>query len=312
MSGRASDGATAQPLRIDTLAVVGVGLIGGSFALGLKQAGCVGRVLGVGRKPETLAQARDLGVIDEIATLEQAAREADLIMLAAPVGSFEPIFEGLAANLADTALITDGGSTKGNVVTAARAALGQRIGQFVPAHPIAGSHESGPQAAFADLYRDRHVVVCPLPENTAGAVQFVCDAWRACGACLVTMDVEQHDDVLAAVSHLPHWLASLYVEHVARDANADLNLQLAGAGFGDFSRIAQGSVEMWRDIFMANRPAMLRQLDALHDLLGQAREALRANDEAWLNEILAHAASVRRQWGEQQKRNKQDGGNDPT
>ncbi len=312
MSGRVSGGVTAQPLRIDTLAVVGVGLIGGSFALGLKQSGCVGRVLGVGRKPETLAQARDLGVIDEIATLEQAARVADLIMIAAPVGSFGPIFEGLAANLADTAVITDGGSTKGNVVMAARAALGQRIGQFVPAHPIAGSHESGPQAAFADLYRDRHVVVCPMSENTAGSIQFVCDAWAACGACLVTMDVEQHDDVLAAVSHLPHWLASLYVEHVARDANADLNLRLAGAGFGDFSRIAQGSVEMWRDIFTANRPAMLRQLDALHDLLGQAREALRANDEAWLNEILAHAASVRRQWGEQHKRNKQDGGHDPT
>lgn len=300
----AGDPTNANPFRVDTLAVVGVGLIGGSFSLGLKQAGCVGRVLGVGRKRETLEQAMALGVIDEIATLEEAASRADLILLAAPVGAFEPLFARLAPHLSDKALITDGGSTKGNVVAAASAALGERIDQFVPAHPIAGSHESGPQAAFADLYRDRHVVVCPLPENTAGSVQYVSDAWRACGARLVTMAVEQHDDVLAAVSHLPHWLASLYVEHVARDANALLNLQIAGAGFGDFSRIAQGSVEMWRDIFMANRAAMLHQLDGLHDLLGQAREALRAQDEAWLEAVLANAALVRRDWGRQQDQQK--------
>lgn len=302
MSGEPITSVVDRSFWVNTLAVVGVGLIGGSFARALKQAGCVGRVLGVGRKRETLEQALELGIIDEIASLEQAAREADLILLAAPVGTFGPVFQGLANALSDKALITDGGSTKGNVVAAARAALGDRIDQFVPAHPIAGSHESGPQAAFADLYRDRHVVVCPLPENTASAVEFVSDAWAACGARLVRMDVEQHDDVLAAVSHLPHWLASLYVEHVARDANADLNLQLAGAGFGDFSRIAQGSVEMWRDIFFANRDAMLRQLDGLHDLLGQAREALRLQDEAWLEEVLAHAARVRRDWGEQQKK----------
>lgn len=297
MSGQTDATLCSGSFRVDTLAVVGVGLIGGSFALALKQAGCVGRVLGVGRKRETLNQALKLGVIDEMVTLEQAASDADLILLAAPVGAFGPLFEGLAQTLSDKALITDGGSTKGNVVAAARAALGDRIDQFVPAHPIAGSHESGPGAAFSDLYRGRHVVVCPLPENTASAVGFVSEAWAACGARLVTMNVEQHDDVLAAVSHLPHWLASLYVEHVARDSNADLNLQLAGAGFGDFSRIAQGSVEMWRDIFFANRDAMLRQLDGLHDLLDQARQALRANDKAWLEEVLAHAARVRRDWG---------------
>ena len=292
--------------RINTLAIVGAGLIGGSFALSLKKAGCVGRVLGVGRKRDTLEAAKQLGVIDEIASLDDAASHADLILLAAPVGAFGPLFEGLSNNLSDKALITDGGSTKGNVVAAARAALGDRIDQFVPAHPIAGSHESGPQAAHADLYRDRHVVICPLPENTANAVQFVSDAWRACGARLLTMDVQQHDDVLAAVSHLPHWLASLYVEHVARDSNAALNLQVAGAGFGDFSRIAQGSVEMWRDIFMANRTAMLRQLEGLHDLLAQARDALKSNDAAWLETVLANAARVRRDWGEQQNNAGQD------
>lgn len=299
-SVNATDTAT-NAFRVNTLAVVGTGLIGGSFALALKQAGCVGKVFGVGRQPETLAQAQTLGIIDETITLHEAASQCDLIMLASPVGTFGSLFESLSKALSPKTLITDGGSTKANVVAFARAALGDRIGQFVPAHPIAGSHESGPQAAFADLYRDRHVVLCPLPENANSAVQFVGAAWRACGARLVTMKVGQHDDVLAAVSHLPHWLASLYVEHVARDANAELNLELAGAGFGDFSRIAQGSVEMWRDIFMANRDAMLRQLDDLHDLLGQAREALKAKDEAWLETVLAHAASVRREWGERQK-----------
>jgi prephenate dehydrogenase len=281
-----------------------VGLIGGSFALALKQAGCVGRVLGVGRQQRTLEQAQSLGIIDEIATLAQAAREADLLMLAAPVGAFDSLFQALSPHLSDKVLITDGGSTKGNVVAAARAALGDRIGQFVPAHPIAGSHESGPQAAFADLYRNRHVVVCPLPECPSSAVTTVSNAWQACGADLVRMTVEQHDDVLAAISHLPHWLASLYVEHVARDANAALNLQLAGAGFGDFSRIAQGSVEMWRDIFMANREGMLRQIDGLHGLLGQARDALEKNDAQWLESVLANAAQVRRDWGRQQDENK--------
>lgn len=294
--------ADASGLRVGTLAVVGVGLIGGSFALGLKQAGVAERVWGVGRSAQTLNRAVELGVIDEAVSLEQAAQQADLMMLAAPVGAFAPLFQALAPHLADGVVITDGGSTKGNVVAAARAALGSRIGQFVPAHPIAGSHESGPQAAFADLYRDRHVVICPLPENKPSDVEFVSNVWGACGARLVTMDVQQHDDVLASVSHLPHWLASLYVEHVARDANADLNMQLAGAGFGDFSRIAQGSVEMWRDIFMANRQAMLRQLDDLHSLLGQAREALHQNDAAWFEETLAHAARVRRQWGEQHRK----------
>lgn len=280
-----------------TVAVVGVGLIGGSFALALKKAGAVSRVLGVGRRVETLNRAKELGVIDDVATLEVASREADLMMLAAPVGSFEGLFSQMSSHLSDSTIITDGGSTKGNVVAAARAGLGHRIAQFVPAHPVAGSHESGPDAAYAELYRDRQVVVCPLPENDQRTIDQVRAAWSACGADLVTLGVQQHDAVLAAVSHLPHWLASLYVEHVATDVNAKANLQLAGAGFGDFSRIAQGSVEMWRDIFLANRPAMLAQIDRLQQLLDEAKQALERQDAAWLEKTLAHAAEVRRAWG---------------
>ena len=293
-----SAGIESTDRRIGTLAVIGVGLIGGSFALGLKKAGAVDRVLGVGRRSRTLERARELGVIDLAVTLEQAAQQADLIMVAAPVGTFATIFAELAPHLSATAVITDGGSTKGNVVAAAKAGLGEKLSQFVPAHPVAGSHESGPDAAFADLYRERQVVICPLPENDPADVRFVRQAWQSCGAKLVTLDVQQHDAVLAAISHLPHWLASLYVAHIAQDANATVDLQMAGAGFGDFSRIAQGSVEMWRDIFMANRDAMLDQIDHLHGLLEQARTALQDKDVAWIETTLDKAAETRRRWGE--------------
>jgi len=289
--------AAQSPLRVGTLAIIGVGLIGGSFALALKKAGLVDKVWGVGRRSETLLQAKALGVIDHAVEIEQAAREADLIMVSAPVGAFDGIFKALAPHLSDRAVITDGGSTKGNVVAAAREGLGHRIGQFVPAHPIAGSHESGPQAAFADLYRDRNVVICPLPENSAKDIEFVIQAWTGCGAKLTTLEVEQHDAVMAAISHMPHWLASLYVTQIARNDNALINLKMAGAGFGDFSRIAQGSEEMWRDIFLANRDAMLKQIGQLHDLLGQAQKALKDNDVAWLEQMLSESAQVRRAWG---------------
>lgn len=284
--------------RIGTLAIVGVGLIGGSFALALKKAGVVKEVIGVGRRATTLEHAQALGVIDRVATLEEAASCADLIMISAPVGAFEAIFEALTPSLNPRARITDGGSTKGGVVAAARRAMGAKVAQFIPAHPVAGSHESGPQAARADLYRNRQVVICPLAENQPHDVSYVKDAWLACGAELKTLDVTVHDEVLASISHLPHWLASLYVAHVAQQTDAPTCLAMAGAGFGDFSRIAQGSEEMWRDIFVDNREAMLRQISDLHTLLNQAESALRTHDIDWIQTMLTQSAQVRRQWGE--------------
>lgn len=285
-----------QLVKVGTLAVIGVGLIGGSFALALRKAGVVDRVLGVGRKPQTLARARELGIIDAAVTAREAAEQADLIMVAAPVCAFESVFRELAEHLTDKVILTDGGSTKGNVVAAARSSLGNRIRQFVPAHPMAGSHLSGPEAAYPDLYRQKNVILCPLEENPASAVQFVHDAWQACGARLHRMAFEQHDEVVAAISHLPHWLASLYVLQVARDRNADMDFKMAGAGFADFSRIAQGSEEMWRDIFSANRDAMLRQIDSLHGLLDEARRALEAKDFQWIEQMLSESAERRRRW----------------
>lgn len=286
----------SDAFNVGTLAVVGVGLIGGSFALGLRKAQAVQRVLGVGRSAASLETARALGIIDQAVSMREAAEQADLIMVAAPVCAFEPIFQELSPYLTDRVILTDGGSTKGNVVAAARATLGSRIGQFVPAHPMAGSHKFGPEAAFADLYVNRNVIVCPIEENAPAAVEFVEAAWRACGARMNRLQVQQHDQVVSAISHLPHWLASLYVLQVARDPNSDLDFQMAGAGFADFSRIAQGSEEMWRDIFVANRPAMLNQIDRLHALLEEARVALLNNDVQWIEQMLRESAQRRRAW----------------
>ena len=281
---------------IPTLAVVGVGLIGGSFAAACRQAGIVSRVIGAGRKPETLAQAIGLGLIDEAVTLDEAARQADLIFISAPVGAFEAIFTALAPRLNPRALITDGGSTKQNVVAAARAGLKDRIGQFVPAHPMAGSHEKGPQAADATLYTGKKVILTPLPENKATDVARIQAVWQACGAQVISTTPAQHDGTVAAVSHLPHWIAALYMQHIVASQDAALKLQTAGTGFRDFTRVAQGSTEMWSDIFMANRDAMLHELNTLRAVMDRAEQALEASDETWLREMLESAAKARADW----------------
>lgn len=279
-----------------TLAVVGVGLIGGSFAAALKQAGCVDRVLGAGRRPETLHEAVRLGLIDEVVSLTEAASRADLIFVAAPVGAFEAIFQELAPALGAHTIITDGGSTKQNVIDAARSGLQARISQFVPGHPMAGSHEKGPQAADAALYVGRRVMLTPLVENHPEDVERVRQAWQACGANVVTIDPSQHDGVVAAISHMPHWVAALFMEYITHSDDAGLKLQTAGSGFKDFTRVAQGSPEMWRDIFIANRSAMLNELTALRKVFERAEHALRENDAVWLEEMLDHASKARRDW----------------
>jgi len=289
-----SNGGVKPAARV--LAVVGVGLIGGSFAAALRQAGCVEKVLGVGRHPASLARAAQLGLIDEAVTLEQAAREADFVMLAAPVDSLGGILAALAPGLRPDAVVTDAGSTKESVVCAARAALGDRIGQFVPGHPIAGSDAAGPDAADAALYRDRNVILTPLPENDPGRVARVADAWRACGAQVREMPAADHDAVFASVSHLPHWLAGVYMAQVAAAPDAPRRLELAGTGFRDFTRIAGGSPEVWRDIFLSNRKALLAELAGLRTALDQAERALAEGDGQALQDLLEQACRARRGW----------------
>lgn len=286
-------GAAALPV----LAVVGVGLIGGSFAAALRRAGAVGRVLGVGRNRKSLEQAIELGLIDAVASLEEAAAQADVILLAVPVGTTQAVLEAMRPFLRDDTLITDAGSTKANVADAARAALGERVSQFVPGHPIAGAERTGPGAAAADLYDGRTVVLTPLEENSPAARRRITRLWEACGARVVLMQPAAHDVVLASVSHLPHFLSSVYMWQVASAHDSDLRMELAGSGFRDFTRIAAGSPEMWRDIFLANRDAMLSELVEVRRALDHAEQALQAGDGVQLLDFLERAALARRFWG---------------
>lgn len=289
--------AVPVPPLVGVLAVIGVGLIGGSFAAALRRSGAVGRVLGAGRQARSLARAKTLGLIDEIATLQQVAEQADLIVLATPVGATQHILEQLAPHLRDTTVITDAGSTKVNVVAAAYAALGPRVGQFVPGHPIAGAEATGPDAADAGLYQGRTVVLTPLNENSAAVKSYLTAVWERCGARVITMAPDAHDIVLASVSHVPHFLSSVFMAQVAATHDSDVRMALAGTGFRDFTRIAAGSPEMWRDIFLANRQAVLSELQEVKAALTQAEQSLQNEDAQALHDFLERAALARRFWG---------------
>jgi len=248
----------------DKVVIVGVGLIGGSFALALKEARAAKTIVGMGRSPEVMARALDLGIVDAVCdSPQEAMRGADLVLVAAPVAQTGKILSQLAPVLENGTVITDAGSTKNDVVAAARAALGERIAQFVPGHPIAGRETNGPDAAIAGLYRGKKTVLTPLPENPAQSVERVASAWRQCGAIIHQLSPEEHDKVFAAVSHLPHLLAYALVDDIAAKPHAGLLFQYAASGFRDFTRIAGSSPEMWRDISLANREALRGELERL-------------------------------------------------
>jgi prephenate dehydrogenase len=276
------------------LAVIGVGLIGGSFALALKQAKKVSKVVGVGRNAANLKLALERGIIDAIAPdPAAAARDADLVLVAAPVAQFPAIFGSLAES---KGLITDGGSTKRDVIAAARKALGKRIARFVPAHPIAGAEKSGAAAAKAELFQHRRVVLTPLKENAKASVAAVEAAWSACGAKVSRMDAEEHDAVLAAVSHLPHVLAYALVHDVAKRNNSAQLFSFAAGGFRDFTRIASSHPEMWRDICLANRDRLLQELKLYANELGSIRRLIDKGDGAGLEKLFAAAREARDKW----------------
>ncbi len=280
-------------MRFAKVAVVGVGLIGGSFALALKAARACGEVVGVGRGAANLKLALEQGVIDAIGA---DIGDADLVLVATPVAQYPQVLAALAPRLKPAALVTDGGSTKRDVIAAARAALGAKSAQFVPAHPIAGAERSGAAAADAALFRDRRVVLTPLAENPDAAVQAVEAAWAACGARVGRMSAEEHDAVFAAVSHLPHLLAYALVHEVsARDNSAQLFGYAAG-GFRDFTRIASSHPEMWRDICVANRDRLLDELDRYLAKLQAVRPLVASGDGAALEKLFAEARAARQRW----------------
>jgi prephenate dehydrogenase len=282
-------------MRLERVAVIGVGLIGGSFAMALKQARACGRVIGVGRSQANLRQALERGVIDAIETDPgAAARGAELVLIAAPVAQFPAILKSIARDLAPGTVVTDAGSTKRDVVDAARKALGAKAAQFVPAHPIAGAEKSGAAAAHAELFRGRRVVITPLEENAPAQLDLVRAAWATCGARLSEMQPDEHDAVLAAVSHLPHVLAYALVHEVAQRPDAQQLFSYAAGGFRDFTRIASSHPEMWRDICAANRDRLEQEISRFSAKLEEVRSLLK--DPAALEKVFAEARAARQRW----------------
>lgn len=286
----------AKP-RINKLVVIGVGLIGGSFALALKKARMVKQVVGVGRSRKNLNDALRLGVIDKAETdAARAVADADLVLIGAPVGQMPGIFARIAPALPPHAVVTDAGSTKQDVIAAARKHLGAHFPMFVPAHPIAGTENSGAAAAFPELFRDRNLILVPQKETKASALRLVRAAWAACGARIVRLEAAEHDEIFGAVSHLPHVIAFALVNQLAQRRDAKRLLGFSGGGLRDTVRIAGSSPEMWRDICVANRGALVPLLDGYISELEAARAALAAGDGESLETMFRAAQRARERW----------------
>jgi prephenate dehydrogenase len=286
----------SQP-QFKKIVIFGVGLIGGSFALALRKSRGVDFVVGFGRSEQPLIHAKQLGVIDRIGKdVAAEVGDADLILLATPVGQMAELMKRIVPYLGPNTLITDGGSTKSDVVREAYAQLGSKVAQFVPAHPIAGAEQSGAASSRADLFQWKKVVLTPLAENSAEAVARVRHAWELCGAMVHELTPQQHDEVFAAVSHLPHLLSFALVHDLAQRDNRDTLLSFAASGFRDFTRIAASSPEMWRDICIANREALLKELDLYIAELNQMRSALQEGDASRLEQTFRTAREIRAGW----------------
>ncbi len=287
-----------QTAALNKLVIIGVGLIGGSFAQALRSAGLAKHIVGVGRSQKNMQYAIELGVIDEIASdIASALHHADLVFLAMPVGQTQHIMEKIAPYLQANTIVTDAGSTKQDVIAAARHSLSmQSRHHFVPGHPIAGAEQSGVQAAQPDLYLNKHVILTPLPETSADAIERVCQLWQVCGAQVSLMPANEHDQILAATSHLPHILAFTLMNHLSNTSQPENMLRFAGSGFRDFTRIASSSPEMWRDICLANRAALLKQIDMYQDELKVLQVILSTNDAEALEENFSRARSLRDEW----------------
>ena len=281
----------------DRLVVVGVGLIGGSAAAALRRAGRVGHIIGVGRGRSNIERALELGVIDEaVSDVGAAVKGADTVLLAVPVKQNDSVLAALAQSLETGTLVTDAGSTKQNFAAAARRWLPSHLATTVPGHPIAGAEHTGVDAASPILFQGKNVVVTPLPENSPDAVDRVSALWQVCGARITRMSAEHHDRIFSAVSHLPHMLAYSLVHMIAGRPDARELFDFAASGFRDFTRIAGSSPEMWRDIALANKEALVADLEAYQEQIAGLTERLKAADAAELERIFEAARSARNAW----------------
>ena len=286
----------ALNLRIEHLVVIGVGLIGGSLVRALRRAGVVGRVSGIGRSRENLELAVEQGVIDDYAhAFGTEHRAADMVVVAVPMGGYAEVFAQLAEHMGPDSVLTDAGSTKQHALDMAARYLSDTT-RFVPAHPIAGTEQSGVGASFASLYDHHWCILTPGADTDAEALKKVEALWQTAGAKVAVMDAATHDDLLAGVSHLPHMAAFALVNAVRRSAGVHEPLKFAAGGFRDFTRIASSSPEMWRDIVLYNRDAMLQKIDAMQHELSTLRRAVQAGDGETLLKEFQEAKAARDAW----------------
>ena len=279
---------------IERLAIIGVGLIGGSLALALRQGGACREVVGCGRNQANLDRAVALGVIDRYThDPAEAVAGADMVLVAVPLGAMRAVFAAMRPGLSPETVVTDAGSAKASVVLDAQAAWGELPAGFVPGHPIAGTEQSGVEAAFPTLYQGRRVILTPLATSDEEAVARVRAMWETAGAVVESMSVAHHDEVLAATSHLPHMLAFGLVDSLARMRDNDEIFRYAAGGFRDFTRIASSDPVMWRDICLANRPALLDMLARYKEDLRLIEDAIEAADGEALLEIFTRAKAAR-------------------
>ncbi|MBL0730851.1 prephenate dehydrogenase/arogenate dehydrogenase family protein [Piscinibacter sp. HJYY11] len=279
------------------LGVIGCGLMGGSFALALKRAGLVKRVIGYSKSPSTTERAKKMGVIDDTAeSALLAVSGSDIVIMAVPVSASEATFKAIRHLVEPGVLFMDVGSTKRDVVDAARRVLKERVGSFVPAHPIAGKEVSGVAHADASLYAGRQVIITPLPQTNTDLVQKATDVWSAIGAQVLRMTPENHDAAFAAVSHLPHMLAFAFFNSVAKQPAGRDFLSLAGPGFRDFTRIAASDPEVWRDILMSNREEILKQSMRFRHTLDALEHVIKTSNVEALEDLIRSASDARANW----------------
>lgn len=284
-------------MKFQRLALIGCGLMGGSFALALRQAGLVDTIAGFSASEKTRQRAVERQVIDQACTsVAEAVQGADLVLLAVPVGAMHVSFAAMREVLQPNALLMDVGSTKCDVIAAAQATLGERLSCFVPAHPIAGKEVAGIDHAEAALYQDRRTILTPLPKTGIHRLQTAHDVWTAVGSHVSTMTPEAHDATFAAVSHLPHMLAFAAVNALTSQPQGAAYLDMAGPGFRDFSRIAASDASMWRDILNANHAEVLQQVQHFRAALEQFEDALKLGDTQALQQLIQQASDVRSAW----------------
>lgn len=281
----------------EQLGLIGCGLMGGSFALALKQAGLVKRVVGYSKSPTTTERARQMGIIDmEAPSALLAVSGSDLVMLAVPVSATESTFKSIKHLVTPSMLVMDMGSTKGDVVDAARRTLSDRVGSFVPAHPITGKEVSGVEHASADLYRGKQVIITPIERTLTSHLAKAEAMWKALGCGVRQMSPQAHDAAFAAVSHLPHLLAFALISSVySQDKGSDY-MSMAGPGFRDFTRIAASDPKMWRDIMLANKTELLAQSEAFRAALAAMESMIASGNGDALEGLIALASQVRGKW----------------